>query len=119
MNKPFAPDRLIGAAPAFAPARFTADEFLRMAKLGAFDDMKVELVHGEIIRMTLPNNPHASVQARIIGKLFVATDGAAGLRGDVGIRLSAIRFGASTPPWLHLVQTTECSRPARSNWQLR
>ncbi len=88
MNKPFAPDRLIGAGPAIGPARFTADEFLRMADLGAFDDMKVELVHGEIIRMTPPNNPHASMQARLIGELYAATNKSAGLRGDVGIRLS-------------------------------
>ncbi len=88
MNKPFVPDKLVGADPAFGPARFTADEFLRMAELGAFDDMKVELSHGEIIRMTPPNNPHGSIQARVIGKLFEITKGSRGLRGDVGIRLS-------------------------------
>ena len=88
MNKPFAPDRLIGAAQASGPARFTADEFLHMAGLGAFDDMKVELSRGEIVRMTPPNTLHASLQAQLIGKIYVARDGAPGLVGDAGVRLS-------------------------------
>jgi Uma2 family endonuclease len=47
-----------------APARFTAAEFLRMAELGAFDDMKVELDHGELVRMNPPNLPHGAAQMR-------------------------------------------------------
>jgi Uma2 family endonuclease len=57
------------------PARFTAAEFLRMAELGAFRDMKVELDHGEIVRMTPPYGPHAAMQAEIIAKLYSALQG--------------------------------------------
>jgi Uma2 family endonuclease len=55
-----------------APARFTAAEFLRMAELGAFDDMKVELDHGEIVRMNPPHTPHAVGQALTLRALFDA-----------------------------------------------
>lgn len=84
MNQLFAPESLQGAAP----ARFTADEFLRMAELGAFQDMKVELSHGELIRMILPHDPHGAMQAQLIGKLYVATGGDPGVRGEVAVRLS-------------------------------
>jgi Uma2 family endonuclease len=55
-----------------AAARFTAAEFLRMAELGAFDDMKVELDHGEIVRMNPPHTPHAVGQALTLRALFDA-----------------------------------------------
>lgn len=47
------------------PARFTAAEFLRMAEVGAFEDMKVELDHGELVRMNPPYTAHAAAQMRI------------------------------------------------------
>jgi Uma2 family endonuclease len=43
-----------------------------MAELGAFDDMKVELDWGQIIRMTPPNAPHGAVVARVIVALAAA-----------------------------------------------
>ena len=36
-----------------AKARFTIAEFVRMGESGAFDDMKIELVYGELERMDL------------------------------------------------------------------
>jgi Uma2 family endonuclease len=54
------------------PAHFTAAEFLRMAELGSFDEMKVELDHGELVRLNPPNLPHGVGQARVSGALFHA-----------------------------------------------
>jgi Uma2 family endonuclease len=58
-----------------------------MAERGAFDGMKVELSHGELIRMTPPHRPHASMQAQIIGKLYAALGSGEGLLGEVAVRL--------------------------------
>jgi Uma2 family endonuclease len=71
-----------------APARFTAAEFLHMAELGAFDGMKVELDHGEIIRMTPPHTPHGLGQGRVIGRLAAVLEGSeVALTGEVTILL--------------------------------
>jgi Uma2 family endonuclease len=51
------------------PARFSADQFLRMFDLGIFEDDHVELVHGEIIQLSPANMPHASMHARMIVRL--------------------------------------------------
>lgn len=70
------------------PARFTVDEFMRMAELGAFDDMKVELDHGEIIRVTPPYSDHSVMQGQIIGKLYDALSGTPfDIGSEVGVRL--------------------------------
>lgn len=61
MNKPAS----ILAPEAAAPARFTADEFLRMFDLGAFTDRKVELVHGEIFELNSAYTRHASAVMRV------------------------------------------------------
>lgn len=85
MNRPhdFQPEQA-------APARFTVDEFMRMAQLGAFDDMKVELDHGEIIRVTPPYSDHSLMQGQIIGKLYVALSGTAFAVGsEVGVRIGS------------------------------
>ncbi len=68
--------------------RFTTAEFGEMTALGAFGDMKVELVHGELERMNPPHNAHASRQAQIVIRLarFVSE---ALLRGGVGIDLGS------------------------------
>ncbi len=55
-----------------ASARFTAAEFMRMAELGAFDDIKVELDHGEIVRMNPPHNDHAFTLGLVMRSLFEA-----------------------------------------------
>jgi Uma2 family endonuclease len=64
-----------------APARFTAAEFLRMADLGAFDEMKVELDDGEIVRMNPPYAPHGAAVAQVIVALATRVQGS-------GLRLS-------------------------------
>jgi Uma2 family endonuclease len=43
-----------------------------MADLGAFEDMRVELDHGEIVRMNPPYNDHAFTLGAVMGKLFQA-----------------------------------------------
>ena len=50
-------------------ARFTAAEFLRMADAGAFDDMWVELVRGELERTTPPMSEHGRRQAQVAIRL--------------------------------------------------
>ena len=74
---------------ASAPARFTAEEFLRMAERGAFDDMKVELDHGEILRMNPPYAPHGTMLARVIGALMKAARGSdLTVSGEAGILIA-------------------------------
>lgn len=68
------------------PARFTTAEFLRMAEVGAFDDMKVELVDGELDRITPPTNDHAARQAMVMIRLGAVCPVHL-LRGGVGIDL--------------------------------
>ena len=73
-----------------APARFTAAEFLRMAELGAFDDMKVELDHGELVRMNPPHLPHGLGQARVSARLSQALQStSAAVTGEVTIILGS------------------------------
>ena len=66
MNRPEQSLRSEGATP----ARFTAAVFLRMAGLGAFDDMKVELDHGELIRMNPPLSAHAAAAGQVLAMLY-------------------------------------------------
>jgi Uma2 family endonuclease len=69
-------------------ARFTTAEFLHMAEVGAFDDMRVELIDGEIHRMPPPNSDHGDLQASLLALLWPVAR-AHGLRatGEVGIDL--------------------------------
>ncbi len=67
-------------------ARFTTAEFLHMIESGAFDDMKVELVGGELERMPPPGITHADRQVRII-LLLGAVLPARCLVGEVGLDL--------------------------------
>lgn len=85
MNRPARLDQDAAAGP----ARFTAAEFVQMASLGAFDDMKVELVDGELKRMNPPMNDHGDRQAQVVGQLWAMlrhTGNA--VRGEVGIELN-------------------------------
>lgn len=78
MNKPFQ------LADTSTKAAFTTAEYLRMGESGAFDDMKIELVDGELERMMSPMSGHASRQAMLVGLLFqVANRGL--VLGEVGI----------------------------------
>lgn len=70
------------------PARFTTAEFLHMAASGAFDDMHVELVDGELHRMNRPMSNHAWRQSRISALLWQAVEGTAlQVFSDAGIDL--------------------------------
>lgn len=58
--------------PTYSDARFSAAEFLRMAKRGAFADMTVELVAGRLERLDLPMSGHSAMQAKFIVQLASA-----------------------------------------------
>ena len=67
-------------------ARFTTAEFEQMNELGAFDDMRVELVDGELERMQSAMNLHAMRQAKAVFML-AQVFGIDRVRGAVGIDL--------------------------------
>ena len=67
-------------------ARFTTAEFLRMGETGAFDDIKVELVDGELERMNPPQTAHAARQAKIairLSRLLPESQ----IMGEIGVDL--------------------------------
>ncbi len=75
MNKPLAGVDFERAMP----ARFTTTEFLAMCDSGAFNDIKVELVDGEIYRMSPPMLPHSFYQSEMIFLLRQALGAGSGL----------------------------------------
>ncbi len=80
------------AAPAHAPAdyraRFTLREFREIVSSGAFAGMKVELVRGELERMTPPMATHSHMQTRVMALLLRAVEGSAwAAMVEVGIDL--------------------------------
>lgn len=84
MNAPFATS---GLAPDFR-ARFTADEFVGMVMVGAFDGMKVELLDGELERTTPPMSEHGRLQLDIAFALRTAlADLDVQVFAEVGVRL--------------------------------
>lgn len=54
---------------------FTVGEFLRIVESGAFDDIRVELVRGTIIKMAPSGNDHAHLSAQLAYLLVGATKG--------------------------------------------
>lgn len=68
-------------------ARFTTAEFLRMCEVGAFGDMKVELVDGEIERLNLPMNEHGRLQALVMFELLrvLGREAIDRVRGEVAV----------------------------------
>jgi len=42
------------------PIRWTRDEYVRLAELGAFDGRRVERIRGEVIEMAPQDSPHAT-----------------------------------------------------------
>lgn len=80
MNKPFQ------LAESSTRATFTTAEFLRISASGAFDDMKIELIDGELDRMMSPMSGHASLQAMLVARLYQVS-GAGLVLGEVGIDL--------------------------------
>ena len=79
---------MVEAAPDYR-ARFTTREFLAMCEAGAFDDMKVELVRGELERINFPRGDHSRIQTQILVKLaaLVGDDPNLMARGELGIEL--------------------------------
>ncbi|WP_158014214.1 Uma2 family endonuclease [Sphingomonas sanxanigenens] len=84
MNKPLAPMTPESAAK----ARFSKEEFLAMASLGAFDDMSIELVDGELERMNPPMSEHGRLQGELTYLLRHALAGTSMVvLGETGIDL--------------------------------
>lgn len=77
------PSRITAAS---VKARFTAAEFLQMVEAGAFDDMKVELVDGELERMNPPMNAHSDRQGRAMFRLMTVL-GEDRVRVEIGVVL--------------------------------
>ena len=84
MNAPLAASSLV---PDFR-ARFTADEFIGMVATGAFDGMKVELLDGELERMTPPMSEHSRLQVNVVGEFYkLRLVDPLRIFGEIGIRL--------------------------------
>jgi Uma2 family endonuclease len=68
---------------------FTADDFVRMMDLGAFADMRAELVRGEIEKMLPAHWTHGELNLKL-GARILATLGSSGARAgtDVLIRIN-------------------------------
>lgn len=71
MNTPVAPAQFLAAGP----ARFSKAEFIAMCESGAFDDMKIELVRGELERVNFPMSRHTALQSAVLLKLSAAVQG--------------------------------------------
>ncbi len=67
-------------------ARFTATEFLHMVEAGAFDDMNVELVEGELQRMPPAGNSHSRRHGSVAFRLMSAV-GEALVRIEAGVQI--------------------------------
>lgn len=84
MNQPAHPSSV-----EVGPARFSAVEFAGMAASGAFADMTVELIDGELQRMNPPMSDHGARQASVTGKLWTVFERRAEtVLGETGIRLA-------------------------------
>jgi len=76
-------------SPESFKARFTASEFLRMAEVGAFEGMTVELVGGELERLNPPQTAHAGRQAMVVGQLWaIFASSEIRVMGEVGLELA-------------------------------
>lgn len=62
--------RIVVASPAGLSARFTTAEFLRMIETDAFEDWKVELVNGELLRTPPPGNDHSRRVVDVVAELL-------------------------------------------------
>ena len=105
--------RVVAAPAESYKARFTTAEFMHMCEVGAFEDVKVELVDGEIERLNLPQNVHARLQALVMAELWrvVGRDAIDRVRGEIGVDLGnntvlgadATLFSRAItkPGWLH------------------
>ena len=78
--------RIIAAPVDEVRTRLTTAEFLHMDECGAFDDLKVELVDGELHFMQRPKNNHAMRQAQLVIRL-AAVAGEERIRGELAVPL--------------------------------
>lgn len=69
-------------------APITTAEFLRMCDADVFDEGKIELVDGELIRMPPPGNAHGMLQMVVVAQLLQLF-GVERVRADVGIDLGS------------------------------
>lgn len=70
---------------------FTSDDFLRMLELGAFEDMRAELVRGEIQKMMPAEWTHGELTLRVGALIFpLAKQTGARVGTDVIIRIDAL-----------------------------
>ena len=76
---------------ASAPGRFTSAEYHRMARAGAFAEMRVELRRGVLVRMSPRYIPHARVK-RLLAQALAESVSAAGLAWVVDQEVS-VAFG--------------------------
>jgi Uma2 family endonuclease len=72
------------------PARFSVAEYSRMLEAGMFEDMRVELVEGELVRMSPSHSEHGRAHAQVFGRLFA-------ILREAGLE-SAIDIAAVTAP---------------------
>jgi len=96
MNKPFQPGFRYGDEV----RGFSADEFLHMLSLGAFDHMKVELVDGRIVRMSPSHSDHGEMMARAIVAL-AAVYGVERIMPDTVLKLGDMTVRAFDVAVLH------------------
>ncbi|MBO9714829.1 Uma2 family endonuclease [Sphingomonas sp.] len=81
---------------------FTADDFLRMMDRGAFEDMRAELVQGEIEKMMPSHWGHGELLIRLGGLLGTQLRSAgAPVGGDVVIRIDDTTVRAADISVLH------------------
>lgn len=75
---------------------FTADDFLHMLELGAFEDMRAELVRGVLEKMMPADWSHGELNARLIALLYPLVQAAGSKIGtDVVLRIDAHTVRAS------------------------
>lgn len=91
-------------------APFTADEFLLMLERGAFEDMRAELVGGEIEKMMPPDWSHGELNARLAALLFPLVQ-AAGAKAGIDV---VVRLDAHTVRAFDLVVTRPGAVPAKA-----
>jgi Uma2 family endonuclease len=82
VNKPIS-----GLTPA-TRVRFTTADFQRMIEAGAFEDMWVELIDGELERMPPPGRPHGRGQMGLVVRLLDLF-GEARVLANVGVDLGS------------------------------
>lgn len=84
MNRP----ARIDTDPSQPSPWFTAAEFLRMRDAGAFADMRVELVEGEIVKMMPAYLAHGEANLTLAARLLAAVGQAGVIGTDVLIAIS-------------------------------